>query len=208
MESIFFSGNYHLGLSETAVFYPLNFLFLLLPQVDTWVVLIIIEPIIAGVGMYLFLKRVVLRNKSAVFGALAFAFSGIVIVRSVEGLSVGHALIWTPYVFWGIESFFQTKKIRFLLVMLFSLCFASSPKLSGRENVLCLVLFFIGFILTLVGDILFGVFVNEYLEKNGVNIYIDLIWRSAYVFFAFGLLIAGMVVSSVQSNILQKISKK
>ncbi|MBI2621276.1 MAG: YfhO family protein [Candidatus Levybacteria bacterium] len=126
-----FSGNYHLGLSETAVFYPLNFLFFLpagrqgvFPQIDVWTFLILIEFIIAGAGMYLFLKRIVRYEKSAVFGALAFAFSGIVIVRSIEGLSVGHSLIWMPYVFWGIESFFQTKKIRFLWLILVFLSFS------------------------------------------------------------------------------------
>ncbi|MBI2031362.1 MAG: YfhO family protein [Candidatus Levybacteria bacterium] len=118
-----FSGNYHLGLSETAIFYPLNFLFLIFSQIDAWTFLIIIEPIIAGIGMYLFLKTT-LSARPATLGALAFAFSGIVIVRSVEGLSVGHTLIWLPYVFWGIESFFKTKKLRFLWIILFSLSFS------------------------------------------------------------------------------------
>lgn len=119
-----FSGNYHLGLSETAVFYPLNFLFLLFPQIDVWVFLVLIQPIIAGAGMYLFLKKMDLHEKSAIFGALVFAFSGIVIVRAIEGLSVGHTLIWIPYIFWGIESFFQTKKTRFLLIILLALSFS------------------------------------------------------------------------------------
>lgn len=113
-----FSGNYHVGLSETAVFYPFNILFLLFPQIHAWVALIIIQPIIAGIGMYLFLKRLVIYEKSAILGGLAFAFSGVVITRAVDGLSVGHTLIWLPYAFWGISSFFQTKKIRFLWVML------------------------------------------------------------------------------------------
>lgn len=119
-----FSGNYHVGLSETAVFYPLNFLFLLFSQINVWIFLIVIEPIIAGVGMFLYLQRVTIHKKSAVLGAFAFAFCGIVLVRSVEGLSVGHTLIWMPYVFWGIEAFFQTSKTRYLCVILFSLSFS------------------------------------------------------------------------------------
>lgn len=119
-----FSGNYHAGLSETAVFYPLNFLFLILSQIDVWVLLIVIEPIIAGTGMFLFLSRIVSSKKSAAFGAFAFAFCGVVIVRSVEGLSVGHSLIWMPYVFWAVESFFQTKKLRYLCLTLLSLSFS------------------------------------------------------------------------------------
>ncbi len=115
-----FSGNYDVGLSETAIFYPFNFLFLLFSQINVWVVLIVIQPIIAGVGMYLFLRRMVVYERSAILGGLAFAFSGVVVARAVEGLSVGHTLIWMPYAFWGIVSFFQTKKIRFLWVMLIS----------------------------------------------------------------------------------------
>ena len=119
-----FSGNYHLGLSETAVFYPLNFLFLIFPQIDAWTFLIIMEPIIAGLGMYLFLRELVSNEKSAALGALTFAFSGIVLVRAVEGLSVGHTLIWMPYVFWGIESFIKAGKIKFLWIVLVSLSFS------------------------------------------------------------------------------------
>ncbi|MBI2034494.1 MAG: YfhO family protein [Candidatus Levybacteria bacterium] len=99
----------------------MNVLFLIFPQIDVWVLLIVIEPIIAGSGMFLFLDRIVSSKKSAAFGALAFAFSGIVIVRAVEGLSVGHTLIWMPYPFWGIESFNQTKKLKYLWLILLSL---------------------------------------------------------------------------------------
>lgn len=119
-----FSGNYHLGLSETAVFYPLNILFLFFSQVNVWTFLIIIQPVISGLGMFLFLRKLKLTEKSTILGSLAFAFSGIIMVRSVEGLSVGHTLIWIPYVFWGIQSFFESKKIRFLWVIFFSLIFS------------------------------------------------------------------------------------
>lgn len=119
-----FTGNYHLGLSETGVFYPFLFLFLIFPQVDTWVLMTVFQPVIVGLGMYLFLKRIVVKEASVILGSLSFAFSGIVIVRSVEGLSVGHSLIWLPYVFWGIESFFQTKKMRYLWIILMALTFS------------------------------------------------------------------------------------
>lgn len=92
--------------------------------------------------------------------------------------------------------------ILFVFVLLLALSYA------GGKMFYVWFSFFIGFILTLFGDILFGVYVNDYLAKTGINIYIDLIWRSAYVFFAFGLLLAGMLVASMQSNILRKIEKK
>lgn len=116
-----FSGNYHAGLSETAIFYPLSFLFLFLPQLPTWIVLLLFEPVAITIGMYLFLKELRLSKVAAIFGSITFGFSGLVIVRMVEGFSVGHTLLWTPFVLYGIEAFFQKKKVRFLLITLIAL---------------------------------------------------------------------------------------
>ena len=123
-----FSGNYHLGLSETGVFYPLSFIFLFLPQILSWEILVLIQPLIIGFGMYLYLRLVVKEKFAALFGAIVLAFSGLVIVRMVEGISVGHALIWFPYVLYGIESFIRKIKSRYLFLILLAL---SSSLLSG-----------------------------------------------------------------------------
>lgn len=119
-----FSGNTHLALSETGVFYPLSLIFFFLPQLMAWSILIFIQPIIASIGTYLYLNLIIKNKKSSLFGALVFGFSGVVIVRMVEGLSVGHTLIWLPFVFFGIEGFIQTNKIRYLIILLLSLVFS------------------------------------------------------------------------------------
>ncbi len=117
-----FSGNYHAGLSETAVFYPLFFLFLFLPQLPVWIILQLLEPFIAAVGMYYFLRLLFKSNIPVGFGAIVFGFSPVILVRMVEGLSVGHTLIWLPWVFFGIEAYAQKKKIRFLVITTSALC--------------------------------------------------------------------------------------
>ena len=109
-----YAGTFHLARSETAVFYPLNLLFLMLPQNLSWIILVLIQPVIAGLGMYLYLISVIKDQKASILGSLTFGFSSIVIVRSIEGLSVGHSLIWLPYVLWGTERYFQSLKIRYL----------------------------------------------------------------------------------------------
>src|SRR6266403_4061315 len=76
-----FSGNYHLGLSETAVFYPLFFLSSFISQQDAWIILMLAEPVLAFLGMYLFLRLHFERKIYPFFGALVFGFSGIVLVR-------------------------------------------------------------------------------------------------------------------------------
>ncbi len=114
-----FSGNYHLGLSETGVFYPLFFIFSFVPQQVGWVILMVVQPILAFIGMYLFLQLFFTRKIYSLFGALVFGFSGLVLVRMVEGLSVGHSFIWMPFALWSVESYLKKGNIRFLCILLF-----------------------------------------------------------------------------------------
>lgn len=116
-----FSGNYHVGLSETAVFYPLFLLFSFVPQLTAWTILVIVEPILIAIGMYLYLNSILKSQRAAFFGSLVFAFSGIVVTRLEEGLSAGHALLWLPFVFYGIEVYLQKLKLRYLFLLLFFL---------------------------------------------------------------------------------------
>jgi len=119
-----FSGNAHLALSETAVFYPLSVIFIFVSQIDAWIFMTVVQPLIAGLGMYLFLSRIIADKRGVIFGGIIFAFSGVVIVRAQEGLSVGHTLIWMPYVFYGIESFLNKGRIRYLFISLTTLVFS------------------------------------------------------------------------------------
>jgi hypothetical protein len=112
------SGTPHIGQSETAVLYPLFFLTLLLPQYAAWTLLVLSEPVLSGIGMYLFLKRILRDSTASALGALAFGFSGVILVRMVEGLSVGHTLVWAPFVLWAVESFIALRKPKYLTLML------------------------------------------------------------------------------------------
>jgi len=60
-----FSGSVHLASYQTAVFYPLNIFYFVLPQVDTWSLLVILQPVLSGLFMYLFLKEINLSKKAA-----------------------------------------------------------------------------------------------------------------------------------------------
>lgn len=123
-----FSGVYHIGLSETAVFYPIFLLLSFLPQITAWTVFVVIQPVIIFAGMYLYLRLIIKDWKSAFFGAVVFAFSGIAVTRFEEGISAGHALIWLPFVFYGVEGYFREYKLRYLF---FTLFFLSSSLLAG-----------------------------------------------------------------------------
>ena len=116
-----FVGNVHLANSQTAVFYPPFLLFLFLPQSLAWSWLSFIVPLLAGVGSFLFLRRILKSNLAATFGALVFAFSSAVITRTEDGLVAGHSIVWLPWVLYGIELFFKKKDWRGVVVTVASL---------------------------------------------------------------------------------------
>ena len=114
-----FAGNTLLATYQTAVFHPLSFLFLILPQIDAWSVIIILSPILAGIFMYIFLREISLSRKASFFGSLTFAFSGFMIVWYEESFMSVYSSLFLPLILYAIER--MLKKItafNFLLLTL------------------------------------------------------------------------------------------
>ncbi|HEX8932060.1 MAG TPA: hypothetical protein VF810_02815, partial [Patescibacteria group bacterium] len=68
-----FSGNSILANFQSAVFYPGNLIFFLLPFLDAWTIFIFIAPFLAGLFTYLFLRELSLNKLASVFGGIVFA---------------------------------------------------------------------------------------------------------------------------------------
>lgn len=101
-----FSGNVHIAAYQPAVFYPLNILYYILPRIDAWSILVLIQPLLAGFFMYLFLGCLLSRTASF-FGGLVFGLSGWMLVLSEETLVLGHAAIWLPLILYSLEKLRQ-----------------------------------------------------------------------------------------------------
>lgn len=97
------TGNPHLANFQSAIFYPLNSLYLFLPQLTAWSLLIIIQPFLAAIFCFLFLTCFPIKKMAAMFGAFAFGFSGFIIAWSQEAMAVGHSVIWLPLILYGVE---------------------------------------------------------------------------------------------------------
>lgn len=65
----------------------------------------------------------------------------------------------------------------------------------------------IGLLLTLVGDILFAIYTDQY--SSGITPYnlIDLAWIAAYLFFAYGFFNTGLTITELQQKIRTKTIK-
>ncbi len=96
-----FSGTSHIGTYQTAIFSPFTLLFLL-PEKIAWSVLILLQPLLAGIGMYCFLSRRSLTPEARLIGSIAFMFCGFMTVWMAYG-TLGYAVLFLPYALLGID---------------------------------------------------------------------------------------------------------
>ncbi len=111
-----FSGNVHLGNSQTATFYPLNILYFIFSSINTWTILVILGFLMTGYFTYLFVNSLLDNKKAALLSTFAFMFSGPLMVRVEDGLVIMHSILWLPLVLYGIEMFFKLKKKKYLFL--------------------------------------------------------------------------------------------
>ncbi len=115
-----FSGTPHLANYQSAVLSPFNLLFFILPFVDAWSILVILQPLLAGIFMYLCLKALKISNEGSVIGSLAFMFCGF-IATWMAYATLSYAILFLPLAIFAIEKYHQTLKDRYLILLSFSL---------------------------------------------------------------------------------------
>lgn len=93
-----FSGNPQMANFQTAVFYPLNIFYFFLPFNFSWTLIILIQPLLAAIFMYLFLKKGVgLSDFSSLIGGISFGFCSYMTVW-IEYGNIGSTLMFLPIV--------------------------------------------------------------------------------------------------------------
>jgi hypothetical protein len=120
-----FSGSPILANFQSAVLYPLNLIYLILPQITAWSLLVIVQPILGTIFMYMFLKIFIPRKSAALLGAFSFGFSGFILAWSQENAVVGQAALWLPAVLYTTEKFIHTKYKKYFILLVLTLvsCF-------------------------------------------------------------------------------------
>lgn len=115
-----FSGQPLLANFQSSVFYPLNSFYLLTDPRNAWILLIMIQPLLGGVFMYLAARSFKLDPIPSAFAAVAFMFSSYLITWMESG-NIAHSYIWLPFSFWAINNYFEKQKFRHLLLLTISL---------------------------------------------------------------------------------------
>ncbi|MGH9036727.1 MAG: YfhO family protein, partial [Acidimicrobiia bacterium] len=97
-----FAGSPLLAISQAGVYYPPNWLFVVLPPVPAVNLVIVIQFVIAGLGAWLLTRHLTGDTTAAAVAGVAFALCGFMFAH------IGHASMiasaaWLPWVLYGYE---------------------------------------------------------------------------------------------------------
>lgn len=98
-----YAGAPFLGNGQSAVLYPLNLLFLTLPDATATLLAAMARLFVAGLFAYLFARVIGLRILGATIVSLGFAFSGFLVVWLLYPIG-GNVAIWLPALFLATEA--------------------------------------------------------------------------------------------------------
>ncbi len=111
-----FSGNPLLANYQSGALSPFNVIFLALPFVDAWSVLVLLQPLLAGLFTYLFARSLKLSRTGGLISAISFMFCGF-ITTWMGYATLGYAILFLPLSLFCIEKYSITKKSIFLILL-------------------------------------------------------------------------------------------
>ncbi len=129
--NLIFSGYPLMATFQSAVFYPLNFLYFLMPTIEAWSWGVILQTPLAMGLMFLFLRNLNLSRLSALLGSVAYSFGGFMIFW-LEYNVHSHVAAMIPLLLWLIDKYCQTKRLAFLVGLAVTVAvqiFAGYPQL-------------------------------------------------------------------------------
>src|SRR5258708_7580630 len=136
-----FSGTPLLANYQSAALSPFNLLFFILPFVDGWSVLILLQPLLAGMFTYLYMRSVAVSKQGSLLTSLGFMFCGFLTTWMGYG-TLGYAILFLPLSLFAIEKYYQTKKSMFLILLSFTIPLSF---FSGHFQISLYFLLFIAF---------------------------------------------------------------
>lgn len=111
-----FAGNPHLANFQSAIFSPFNLPFFLLPFVDAWSLLILLQPLLAGFFLYLFMREQQISQTGSLISSVAFMFCGFMVGWMAYG-TLAMAIAFLPLTLFAIEKSFHKKTFWMLPVI-------------------------------------------------------------------------------------------
>lgn len=133
-----FSGAPLFANFQSAVLYPLNLLYFIFAQPFAWSLQIMLQPFLALLFTYLYLREIKRTKIASIFGSVTFSFSLFFTVY-LEYNTILHSVLYLPLILFFIEKIYQKTKFIYLLGLSFSVVFSL---FAGHLQVFVLILFF------------------------------------------------------------------
>ena len=105
-----FAGTPHLANYQSAVLSPFNALFFILPFIDAWSLLVLLQPLLAGLFMFLFLRELKISNIGSLIGSVAFMFCGFIVAWMAYG-TMAMTIAFLPLTLYCIERCFTKRTL-------------------------------------------------------------------------------------------------
>lgn len=123
------SGTPFLANSQSALFYPLNFFYFVLPLPVAWTVCIVLRMFLAAVFMALFARSMGASRAGAILAATIFASCGFMTMW--QGQPMGDAAVWLPLICYAAHQLHIDPSKRSIAVAAFAF---SMPVLAGHPE--------------------------------------------------------------------------
>lgn len=137
-----FSGSPLLANYQSQVFYPLSIFYYILPQIIAWTILIILQPLLGSVFMYLFAIEIGFSSIAGVLSAILFNFSSFASVW-MEFNTIWHTILWLPLLLYLVERGIKQKRLTLGQKLLFIFGLFSSITAGHPQDFLNCFLFFV-----------------------------------------------------------------
>ena len=111
-----FSGAPLLANIQSTVFAPLNTLYFIFSVPIAWTISILLQPLIASIGTYLFARKIGIQKAGSALSGLAYGYSLFMSVF-LEYNTLGHVLAYLPFSLLAVE--ILVKKISRLSILIF-----------------------------------------------------------------------------------------
>lgn len=118
-----FSGTPLLANIQTAVFFPTNLIYFILPLLPSWIFWVIVLPLIFSVFWFMFFRSLRLSVPAALLGSICAANLTFLNVWS-ELVMTLQTILFLPLILWAITQFANTKKQIYLFLIPLFLAFS------------------------------------------------------------------------------------
>lgn len=115
-----FSGTPLLANYQSAALQPLNLLFFIFHFIDAWSILVLLQPLLAGLFTYIFVRSLKRSKTASLISAVSFMFCGFITVW-MGYATLGYAILYLPLSLYAVERYYGSQKFRFLILLAFTM---------------------------------------------------------------------------------------